>query len=246
VIERLSYQNIIREIGFFAQSGEMIGVIGPNGAGKSALLKCLCGVFAPVTGEASIDGASIFAMKSQYRARNIAYVAQNQTAIPEMKISDMIQLGRLPYGRDPRFLTAEDQEICQIATALCGLHGYEDRYYHQISGGEKSRVNLARALAVNAPILLADEPLTGLDVKYQIKIMEILRASARNGKIVLAVIHDLALALRYCDRIIAIKDGTLRANLVPREIVSQKIADQLFDTEFYITEHPVYGYSVQF
>ncbi len=244
-LQALSYANIVKNISFTAHSGEMIGVIGPNGAGKSALLKCLCGVFQPEKGEANADGVSVFTMTGTERARKIAYVAQTQTAGLEMKVAELVALGRLPHGRDPRFPNAEDQEFCRLSLALCELSHYAERNYNHLSGGEKSRVNLARALAVNAPILLADEPLTGLDAKYQIKILKILKAAARSGKIVITVIHDLSLALRFCDRIIAIKNGALFFDETPRVTVEKNIPDQLFETKFHITEHPLYGYSVQ-
>lgn len=184
----------------------MIGLVGPNGAGKSSLLKAIAGVV-PADGSVDWAGVPLARLKPLERARTVAYLPQSPAAHWPMKTADVVALGRLPHGGTRPSPGRSDAAAAAAALERCDASGLSERRIDELSGGERARVLLARALAVEAPVLLVDEPIQSLDPYHQLGIMRVLRDEADAGTLVVAVLHDLALAARFCSRVVLLHDG---------------------------------------
>jgi len=216
VIENLSAgygkTSVLSEINAVAKSGKLIGLVGPNGSGKSCLLKTIAGLITPNTGMVNLSSQSVHALVPRARAQQIAWLAQDRSAAWALSVRELVSLGRAPYRG--RLGTLSDDDNAMVDQALISAHcaDLQNRQFDQLSGGEQARVLLARALAVGAPVLLADEPTASLDPYFQISIMQSLQNEARNGNTVIASLHDLSLAKQFCERIWVMSDGQLIAN----------------------------------
>jgi iron complex transport system ATP-binding protein len=195
-------------------------VIGPNGAGKTTLIRALAGLVAPQAGAVTFDGVPVGRLRAVERARAIAYLAQGGTIAWPLPVTSVVALGRLPHGERPDALTPAGQEAVAAAIASVGLRGFEHRAVTELSGGERARVLLARALATQAPVLLADEPMAALDLRHQLVVLEVLRNRARAGATVVAVMHDLSLAARFADEIILLGEGHILARGAPAAVLT--------------------------
>lgn len=182
-------------------AGKIIALLGPNGAGKSSLIKAIVGVSAAKVEGLSLSGQTLDDPKT--RARALAYLSQSRTGPASVRVRDVIRLGRFPYGGQDT-----DNRVDAVITRL-GLVDLTDRPFGRLSGGEQARVLLARALAVDAPVLLADEPTASLDPYYALRIMDALRAEAQRGRTVIVSLHDLTLAERYCDDALILDGGSV-------------------------------------
>lgn len=200
--------------------GELVGLIGPNGAGKSTLLRALLGITPRDAGTVMLDGTELAAMPAQARARAIAFLPQERRVEWRLTAHDVVMLGRYPHQAGFGGATQADREAAARAIAAVEGEALLDRPVSVLSGGERTRILLARALAVEAPLLLADEPIAALDPYHQLHVMEILQARARSGVGVLAVIHDLALAARFMDRLILMNAGQVIANGKPAAVLT--------------------------
>ena len=205
--------SVIRDLNAQAKAGEFIGLVGPNGAGKSCLLKTIAGLIKPQGGQIELGGQSTAALSPKARAKQIAYLAQERSAAWPLPVRDLVALGRAPYRGSLGKLNEDDKAAIESALGAAQCADLKDRRFDQLSGGEQARVYLARALAVDAPLLLADEPTASLDPYYQLSIMETLRAETRRGKTVIASLHDLTLAKQYCTRIWVMDEGKLVEDL---------------------------------
>lgn len=208
--------------GLSLEPGELVGLIGPNGAGKSTLLRALLGITPRDAGTVTLDGADLAAMPAQARARAIAFLPQDRRVEWRLTAHDVVMLGRYPHQAGFGGATQADREATTRAIAAVEGEALLDRPVSVLSGGERTRILLARALAVEAPLLLADEPIAALDPYHQLHVMEILQARARSGVGVLAVIHDLTLAARFMDRVILMNAGQVIANGKPSAVLTQE------------------------
>ncbi|AEI37838.1 MAG: ABC transporter ATP-binding protein [Zymomonas mobilis subsp. pomaceae] len=204
------------------KGGSLTGMIGPNGAGKTTFLKGLAGLIAPSKGSVYFDNVDITTMPSRLRARHIAYLPQGQMIQSRVVGRHLISLGRLAYGRSLNQINATDKTAIDYAIRVTEVGAFVDRPVSSLSGGERARVLLARALAVEADILLADEPLAALDPGYAMQMMEILRKEACQGRIVIVALHDLTLAARYCDKLILWNKGQIIADSDPESVLTEK------------------------
>lgn len=205
-----AYRNsteILKDISFDLGKGHCLALLGNNGAGKSTLLKCLNRILEPRTGLVHVCGSNVRAMKRNDIAKTMAYVAQHQDT-GQFTVFDTVLLGRKPYIKmDP---TNEDLKITRAAIDRMELKDFELRYIDELSGGELQKVVLARALAQQPDVLLLDEPTSNLDLHNQHEVMRIVSEIAKTDHIlVIVVIHDLNLAVRYCDRFLFVKDGAV-------------------------------------
>lgn len=194
--------------------GTLTGVIGPNGAGKSTLVRALTGLV-PFTGGVTIDGRDAALLPRQQRARTIAYLPQGQLLHWPLTVERLVQLGRLPHLGPLSRIADADREAIERAMAQADILSLRDRIATELSGGERARAMLARALAVEAPVLIADEPLAALDPLHQFEVMELLAAQAQAGRTVIAVLHDLTMAARYCSRLVMLHRGRIVADDIP-------------------------------
>lgn len=212
------------------RGGELVGVIGPNGAGKSTLLRALLGLI-PYQGLVRLNDQDLRRLKPQGRAKHIAYLPQSQTVHWPLLVERLVGLGRLPHLGPLSRISAADRAIIAQAMQRADVAHLKDRDATSLSGGERARVMLARALAVGAPALLADEPLANLDPAHQLDVMELLRAEAQGGALVAAVLHDLPLAARYCDRLIMLHQGRIAADGPPQQILTPKLLRAVYELE---------------
>lgn len=201
--------------------GQFLGLIGPNGAGKSTLLRAVMGLV-PFRGTIRFDGTSLTAMPPLERARAIAYLPQAREVNWPMAAADIVALGREPHRPGPAPLTAADRNAVRNAMQRMDVEKFSARIAQTLSGGELARVLIARALAQDCPLLLADEPTAGLDPAHQIALMQHFRSIARQGKTVIACLHELSLAARWCDRLILLDRGRIAADGTPAEVINEK------------------------
>jgi iron complex transport system ATP-binding protein len=204
------------------EAGRFTVIIGPNGAGKTTLLRTLAGLLAPSQGTVTLDGSALGRMRAADRARAIAYLPQGGGVAWPLPVRSVVALGRLPHGEKPDALPAAGREAVAEAIAAADLQGFEDRPATELSGGERARVLLARALATKAPVLLADEPVAALDPRHELIVLEVLRAQARAGAMVVAIMHNLTLAARFADAIVLLDRGRLAAHAAPAEVLTEE------------------------
>jgi len=214
-------------------AGGVIGLIGPNGAGKSTLVRAIAGLI-PAEGSVLIDDTPVAAIPLRERARRIAYLPQGQAIHWPLTVERLVALGRLPHFAPSAPTAAADAVAIERAIERTDLQALRDRPVDELSGGERARVLLARALAVEAPLLLADEPLAALDPAHQIEVMTLLRAEAECGATVIAVLHDLTLAARWCDRLLLLDRGRLVADGKPAEVLTADRIGSVYDVSAFI------------
>ncbi len=214
--------------------GELVAVIGENGAGKSSLLSAIIGYQAPASGQICIDGKPVAAMTASERARSVSWLPQTVPLAWPIRVRDAVALGRFGHGGVPGKLSSVDNAIVEKSLADCDLLSLAGRSTATLSGGEMARVHLARCMATRAPLLLADEPVAALDPRHQIAVMAMLQTLARGGTGVLIVMHDLSLAARFADRVIAMKQGRIVADGPVARIMVPEMLETLFGVAFSI------------
>lgn len=212
--------HIVRDASFSVMPGEFVGLIGPNGAGKSTLVRAALGLVARSAGSVFIGSEDAGRLPPRERARRIAFLPQDRRVEWRLPAREIVMLGRYPHHEGFGGPSAEDQTAVQSALEAVDAAHIADRPVSVMSGGERSRILLARALAVDAPLLFVDEPAAALDPYHQLHVMEVLQSRARAGAGVLAVVHDLSLAARYMDRLILMKSGEIQADGPPQEVLS--------------------------
>ncbi|MFC3712289.1 ABC transporter ATP-binding protein [Sphingoaurantiacus capsulatus] len=208
--------------------GGLVGIIGPNGAGKSTLVRAMLGLVEPSAGDVRLDGAPIAGLRRAEIARLLAYLPQGQVLHWPLAVERVVALGRLPLLTPMSRLAAADLEAVDRAMARADVTHLRGRVATELSGGERARVLLARALAQESSALIVDEPLAALDPGHQIEIMDLLRAQAAAGQLVIAVLHDLSLAARYCDRLLLLDGGRLVADGTPDAVLTPERLAQTF------------------
>jgi iron complex transport system ATP-binding protein len=210
-------------VSFKIDAGEIVGLIGPNGAGKTTCLRSVAGLIG-ASGEITLDGRARSAFAPREWARQVAYLPQTRSVAWPLSVHNLVALGRYPHG-EPE---SAGRGVVEGALKAVGMSDFAARNVLTLSGGELSLVLLARALAVGAPVLLADEPVASLDLAHQVHVMERLRAFARSGGSVLVVLHDLSLAARFCDRVLLLDRGHLAATGLPGEVLGSPAVERAY------------------
>lgn len=217
--------------------GKVTTIIGPNGAGKSTLLACLAGLREPSSGAVSLDGAALSGMKPRERARRLAFLPQTPEIAWAVEARTLIELGRTPFV-GARGQTEADRTAVDRAMKAANVEAFEHRIVHTLSGGERARVLIARALAGEPEWLLADEPLTGLDPAHQLDAADLFRRLATEGVGVVLTLHDLSLALRISDRIIVLAEGGVLADEPPATALSPEVLKRAYGVEATLSQGP--------
>jgi iron complex transport system ATP-binding protein len=211
---------VLRSIDLAVSSSEMVGLIGPNGSGKTTLLRVLANLRAPDAGSVALEGRKLGEIGERELSKRVAYLAQGGDVHWPMRVEALVALGRLPHRRAFRDSAASDRAAIEHAMAAADVVSLRNRTMTQLSGGERMRVLFARALAVEASLLLADEPVAALDPLHQLRVMGLLKEAARGRTGIVVVLHDLSLAARFCDRLVLIAQGGIVAEGRPADVLT--------------------------
>jgi iron complex transport system ATP-binding protein len=234
---KLAGRAVLSDISLSLSSGQMVALVGPNGAGKTTLLRALAGLL-PSDGAVDVGGDALSALSLRDRAKRFGYLPQGHLVHWPLPVRDIVALGRYPHGAtDPARLTPGDAEAVLRAMQAADVVEFSARRVTELSGGERSRVALARVFAVEAPVILADEPTASLDPRHQIDVMKGLRAAADRGTLVIVVTHDLGLAGRFADSVLVLSQGRLVAQGAPADALSEQVMADVFRVSAYRAEH---------
>ena len=237
----LGGQPILRDVEVTVRRGEVVGLVGPNGAGKSTLLRVVTGMLRPSAGAVAIGGDALDALPRRELAMRVAVVQQLPEAPSTMRVRDLVVLGRHPHlgllARESR----HDFDVADEAMRRAGCDRFADRELGSLSGGERRRAFIARALAQEAPLLLLDEPTSNLDANAQVEILELVAELAATEAGVLLIVHDLTLAAAYCDRIVLLDRGEVVAEGPPSEVVTSEHVRRVYGNGVTVLPHPVSG-----
>jgi iron complex transport system ATP-binding protein len=229
---------VVDRASFELESGALTVLVGPNGAGKTTLMRALAGLV-PASGVIELAGLPLAGYSARERARRIAYLPQGHVFHWPMSVAAVVALGRHPHADAFAPLADADREAVGRALALTAIEPWASRAVTTLSGGERARVALARVLATQAPILLADEPTMSLDPRHQLLVMELIARAAHDGAAVLTVVHDLALAARFADRVVMMQHGRLVDAGTPHAVLTPQRIAEVFAVEATITDSAV-------
>lgn len=221
-------RDILRDVNMSVGTGELIGIIGPNGAGKTTLMRAALGLIA-FTGQSSMA-----ALSARERGRAVAWMPQLREIAWPVDVQTLVTLGRTPHLGPGQRPSETDRAAVDRALARMDLHAFKDRTATRLSGGEQARVLIARALAQETPLLMADEPIAGLDPAHQIGTMQIFGALAGEGKSVMVSLHDLGLAARHCTRLIVLDRGGLVADGPPQDVLTAERVRETFGVNAFV------------
>ncbi len=223
---------VLTGVDFAVAAGQCVGLIGPNGAGKSTLLSVLAGLLEPSGGQVSLDGTPLAAVPRADRARRIGYLEQGAACHWPLRVDRVVTLGRLPHASPWGGESPADRAAIARAMDQCEVSHLAARTVTHLSGGERARVMLARALAGEPALLLADEPAAGLDPHHQLHVMELLAGLAAAGTGVVVVLHDLALAARYCTHLVLLDEaGRVAASGPPAALLADGVMERVYGVE---------------
>ncbi len=225
------HQTIITGLSFSVRKGELIGLVGPNGAGKTTLLRVLAGLQPIKEGKVLLDGDTVNWHQRTEIAKKIAYLEQNSRSYWPLSVENLVMLGRLPHLEPWQRPSAKDWEIVRRVMQACDVFQFAKRSVTTLSGGEQARAMLARALATEPEILLADEPIAGLDPAHQLDVMHRLQELVADGAGVVVVMHDLSIAARYCNRLSLIFEGKISAEGDAESVLSARNLQQCYGIE---------------
>ena len=237
----LGGESILRDVDVTVRRGEVVGLVGPNGAGKSTLLRVVTGMLRPASGDVAIEGDALGTLARRELAKRVAVVQQLPEAPATMRVGDLVVLGRHPHlgllARESR----HDFDVAAEAMRRAGCDQFADRELGSLSGGERRRAFIARALAQEAPLLLLDEPTSNLDANAQVEILELVAELAAGGAGVLLIVHDLTLAAAYCDRVVLLDRGEVVAEGAPSEVVTSEHVQRVYGGGVTVLPHPASG-----
>lgn len=230
---------VLEDVSLSVPRGTLLGLVGPNGAGKTTALRIANGTLSPDAGRVLVDGAPIDGLSATATARRIATVPQDTTISFDFSVREVVAMGRHPHKS--RFGADPDPGAADRAMERTGVTDLADRSIGTVSGGERQRVLIARALAQDAPVMAFDEPTASLDVNHQVATLELVRTLVGDGHTAVAAIHDLDLAGRYCDHIAVLAGGVILAHGSPESVLTESVVGEAFDADAVVTENPVTG-----
>lgn len=238
---------VFKDLSVSVQKQDFIGLIGPNGSGKSTLLKIMGGVLKADSGSILFKNSSVSKINKKLFAQSVSWVPQEHPMVFPFKVSEIIMMGRHPYLSAFSFESKEDYDITRRAMETTMTSQFADRYFNEISGGEKQRVMIASALAQNPEMMLLDEPTSALDLKYQIQILNILKNLNANHDMTLVIaMHDLNLASQFCNRLILLNEGKIVRDGTPEQVLEKNVLEQVYGIDIdlsirdgHIMVHPV-------
>lgn len=238
---RLGTVTALEEVSATVERGQFVGLVGANGAGKTTLLRSITAALTPEAGTVHVAGSDVHSLPSRAVSRKVAVVPQDTSLAFDFDVREIVAMGRTPYnsrlGRSDR----AKQQVVEQALERTSVAAFADRAISEVSGGERQRVLLARALAQDTPVLLLDEPTASLDINHQVRTLELVRELVDDGKTVIAAIHDLNLAAEYCDELLLLSDGRCLATGAPRAVLTEENLKHAFETQAVVARNPVTG-----
>jgi iron complex transport system ATP-binding protein len=241
---RLAYDDrvVVDDLDLELTEGSFTAIVGPNGCGKSTLLRALGRLMRPTAGQVLLDGRAIARTPTREVAKVLGLLPQAPIAPEGLTVGDLVARGRHPHQSWLRQWSRDDEAVVAEALAWTDMAGLADRPVDALSGGQRQRAWISMALAQGTDLLLLDEPTTYLDLSHQIDVLELVgRLHAERGRTVVVVLHDLNLAARYAERLVAMKDGALVASGTPDEVLTEALLAEVFDLEARIVPDPVAG-----
>ncbi|AEX45081.1 ABC-type Fe3+-siderophore transport system, ATP-binding protein [Corynebacterium diphtheriae 241] len=233
---------IVKDVTLSFESGKITSIVGPNGCGKSTFLRTLARLIRPTAGSVELNGKPLGAYSSRELAKRLGLLPQTPVAPDGITVADLVGRGRTPYQGILGRWTASDYDIVAEAMASTQVAELADRSIEELSGGQRQRVWIAMALAQQTDVLLLDEPTTYLDLKHQLEVLDLLTdLNQRRGTTIIMVLHDLNLAARYSDNLVAMRDGRLHSVGRPVDVLTQDLTREAFDLESLVITDPVSG-----
>jgi iron complex transport system ATP-binding protein len=228
-------RRIVSDVDMIIADGDFVGLLGPNGSGKSTLLKTIYRVHRPATGQVLVNGTDLLTLPPRQAARRVAVVAQETTVEFDFTAWEMVMIGRTPHKRGFERDHESDRTVVADAIERVGCGDLADRSFNTLSGGEKQRTLIARAIAQGADHLILDEPTNHLDIRYQIEVLEIV---ADLGVTVIAALHDLSLAALFCDRVYLMADGRIVTAGPPAQVITAETVRHAYGADVLVIENP--------
>jgi iron complex transport system ATP-binding protein len=235
LIWKIGRKTVLDGVSFAAEPGKMLGLLGPNGSGKTSLLRLLAGLKRPHSGTITLDGENIEMIGRRTMARRVAFVEQHATTNANLRVIDVVKLGRFPHQSMFAGWTRADSDAVEEALERAGMVAKRNDRWQSLSGGEKQRAQIARALAQTPKELILDEPTNHLDIQHQIGLMRLVSSLSVTSIIAL---HDLNHAAMFCDRLIIMQAGKIVASGAPEKIVTQELLRDVFSVEARIETSP--------
>lgn len=232
---RLGKRDVLRGLALEIGSGQFVGLIGPNGAGKSTLLRAVMGLV-DHSGMITLSGHELKLLDARKRATQLTFLPQEREVAWPVSVEALVALGRMPHRRGIAGFTEQDEAAVEQALRTMDLDALRGRSALELSGGEKARALIARALAQDTNCLLADEPTAGLDPAHQISLMETFSALARGGRLVVASMHDLAVAALWCDQLLILDHGRVHAFGPPDEVLNAETLSSVYGVRAQLVE----------
>lgn len=233
---------LLDRLSFHIHQSEVVGIIGPNGCGKSTLINLVSKVLIPQSGKMSLMGRSLAEMKQAEIARLVAVLPQDISASFHYTVEEMVLMGRAPHRQGWGWETDDDYRLVEEALECTETKAFSGRWFLELSGGEKCRVLLARALAQTPRIFLLDEPTANLDLRFQTRVLTMMVTLARGrGATLVMVTHDLNLVAEYCDRVLVLKDGRIYREGSPKAVIQADTIHEVYGAEVHIGTNPHSG-----
>ncbi|MFJ7954039.1 heme ABC transporter ATP-binding protein [Lysinibacillus sp. NPDC096418] len=227
---------ILKNVSMHIHEQEFVGLIGPNGSGKSTLLKNMYRMLKPQVGDVFLYNENIYKQSAKEMAKQLAVVGQETPVLFDFTVKDLVAMGRTPHKRLIEGDTKEDRDIIEQSMRQAGIVHLTERNFSSLSGGEKKRVIVARALAQQAKIMVLDEPTNHLDVQHQLQLMDLIRSLPIT---VVVALHDLNIAATYCDKIYVMQNGEIMAYGTPQDILTPAILKEVFGVHAEVSVHPI-------
>lgn len=238
LIWKVGSKTIVNDVSLVAQPGEMLGLLGPNGSGKTSLLRLLAGLKRPFAGRIVLDGQDIRSIRRRAIAQRVAFIEQHATTNANLKVVDVVKLGRFPHRSMFSGWTSDDEAAVNNALDRTELTGKRNDTWQSLSGGEKQRTHLARALAQSPRELILDEPTNHLDVHHQISLLRLVSDLAITSIIAL---HDLNHAAMFCDRLLIMQAGKIVASGRPEDVLTRELLRDVFCVEAHVCSSPYHA-----
>lgn len=242
-IESLSYQptkytkEILKQISGNFEAGQFYGILGPNGSGKTTFIRHLLGLIQVQKGTVELEEKQLSQFRKKELAATISFVPQNTYLEADFSVYDIVAMGRTPYLKRFESLTKEEEQLIEEAMQITNIFKFKDKRFNQLSGGEAQRVLVARAIAQDTPWMILDEPISHLDIKHQVELMETLkRLNQEKKKTIIAILHDLNLTSAYCNQVVLMKNGEVYAAGQTDEVLTRENLRTVYELDFEIQQ----------